>query len=251
VEKGPAFPIIHVRGLLALAFFIVTSNAVAGPPFKTDDPQPVDFLHWEFYVASAQQFDRHQTSATAPHFEINYGVVPNVQLHLVTPIGYVHTEQGTHYGYSDTELGVKYRIVDETETVPQIGLFPLLEIPTGNESKQLGAGEFQAYLPVWAQKSWGKFTTYAGGGFWYNPGVGQKNWLFTGWEAQYDFSEVVTVGGELYHQTASSEDASASSGFDLGGYINISDHHHILFSVGQTFSQSATITGYLGYQLTI
>ena len=24
----------------------------AGPPFFTDDPQPVDFKHWEFYISS-------------------------------------------------------------------------------------------------------------------------------------------------------------------------------------------------------
>ncbi len=230
---------------------VAAVNAFAGPPFKTDDPQPVDFLHWEFYVASQQQFDRYQTNATAPHFEINYGVVPNMQLHLVAPLGYVHTEDGTHYGYSDTELGVKYRVLDETETAPQVGFFPLIEVPTGSQSKGLGSGKVQAYLPIWGQKSWGKFTTYAGGGFWYNPGVGQKNWFFTGWEAQYDFSEVLTLGGELYYQTADNVDAISSRGFDVGGYVNISDHHHILFSLGRMSSESATITGYLGYQLTI
>ncbi len=227
------------------------TQALAGPPFKTDDPQPVDHLHWEFYVASAQEFQKHETSATCPHFEVNYGVVANVQLHIVAPLGYAHTEDGTHYGYSDTELGVKYRFLDETETSPQVGFFPLVELPTGDASKQLGSGKVQAYLPVWGQKSWGKFTTYAGGGLWYNPGAGQKNWLFSGWEAQYDFSEVLTLGGELYYQTADNEDATSSGGFDIGGFINVSDKHHILFSLGQTFSHAETVTGYIGYQLTI
>lgn len=254
MEKQPAYRTRRPARLWAIALILLIvhgTKALSGPPFKTDDPQPVDFRHWEFYVASAQQFDRAQTSATAPHFEINYGVVPNVQLHVVAPLGYVHTEDGTHYGYSDTELGVKYRFVDETEAVPQIGIFPLVELPTGNESKQLGAGNVQAYFPVWGQKSWGKFTTYAGGGFWYNPGVGQKNWVFTGWEAQYDFSEVLTLGGEVYYQTASADDIKSSGGFDLGGFINVSDKHHILFSLGETSTQAGAITGYIGYQLTI
>jgi hypothetical protein len=249
VNKRPAYYLTIWASALLLS--LASPRAFAGPPFKTDDPQPVDFRHWEFYVASMQQFDRDQTSATAPHFEINYGVVPNVQLHIVAPLGYVHTTDGTHYGYSDTELGVKYRFVNESEDVPQVGIFPLVELPTGNESKQLGSGKVQAYFPVWGQKSWGKFTTYAGAGFWYNPGSGQKNWLFSGWEAQYDFSEVVTLGGELYYQTASSVDAGSTGGFDVGGFINIGAHHHILFSLGETFSRSATVTGYIGYQLTI
>lgn len=230
---------------------LVATNALAGPPFKTDDPQPVDYLHWEFYVASQQEYGDHETNATCPHFEINYGAVPNLQLHLVAPLGYVHAEDGTHYGYSDTEIGLKYRFVEENDAAPQVGVFPLIEIPTGDESRGLGSGKVQACLPVWVQKSWGKFTTYAGGGFWYNPGAGQKNWLFTGWEAQYDFSEVVTLGGELYYQTADNEEANASAGFNVGGYVNVTENHHILFSVGREGARSATITAYVGYQFTI
>jgi hypothetical protein len=154
-------------------FLLFITSALAGPPFKTDDPQPVDYLHWEFYLASEQQFMDHETYATCPHIEINYGVIPNVQLHFIAPLGYVHTIEGTHYGYSDTEIGMKYRFIEETETGPQIGTFPLIEIPTGNESEQLGNGRTQAYLPLWIQKSWGKLTTYGGGGVWYNPGTDQ------------------------------------------------------------------------------
>ena len=230
---------------------LFAAETFAGPPFKTDDPEPVDYLHWEFYIASQQQFERQETNVTSPHFEMNYGILPDVQFHLLAPLGYVHTLDGTHYGYSDTELGVKYRFVEETEKAPQIGVFPLVELPTGNQNEQLGTGKVQTYLPLWVQKSWGKFTSYAGGGFWYNPGVGQKNWAFEGWEFQYDFSEVVTLGGELYHQSADSQDSPSSSGFNLGGFINLNENDHILFSVGRSMSGTETITGYVGFQLTI
>jgi hypothetical protein len=225
--------------------------ALAGPPFKTDDPQPVDYLHWEFYIASAQQFMRHETDATCPHIEINYGAISNMQIHLVAPLGYVHTNEGTHYGYSDTEIGIKYRLIDETETIPQIGFFPLVEIPTGDEKKQLGNGKIQAYLPVWIQKSWGKLTTYGGGGVWYNPGPERKNWAFAGWELQYDFSQLVTLGSEIYYQTAETQDSESKGGFNLGGFINLNEYHHILFSLGSSVSGPEAITGYIGYQLMI
>jgi len=224
---------------------------LAGPPFKTDDPQPVDYLHWEFYVASVQQFGRHEIDATCPHLEVNYGVVPDVQFHVLLPIGYVHTDKTTHFGLSDAEIGMKYRFIEETETLPQIGLFPLLELPTGDENKQLGTERIQAYFPVWAQKSWGKLTTYAGGGFWYNSGPQQKNWIYTGWEVQYDFSHVITLGGEVYYQTADAQDSESKGGFNIGGSINLTEEHHILFSLGSSVSGPETITGYIGYQLTI
>jgi hypothetical protein len=38
-------------------------------------------------------------------------------------------------------------------------------VPTGNESRGLGAGHVQLYLPIWFQKDFGKWTTYGGGGF--------------------------------------------------------------------------------------
>ena len=237
--------------MIAVLLFLLVGKAFGGPPFLTDDPEPVGYRHWEFYVSSLQHFDSHESDVTSPHFELNYGVIPNMQLHLIAPLQYVHSAGGTHYGYSDTELGVKYRFTEETESVPQIGVFPLVELPTGNENEELGARKTQVYLPLWIQKSWGKFTTYAGGGFWYNPGAGEKNWTFGGWEFQYDFSELVTLGGELYHQTGASQGSPSSSGFNLGGFININENDHILFSAGRTISGVTSITGYLGFQLTI
>jgi len=236
---------------ICILFLMMSTTTTAGPPFKTDDPQPVDYLHWEFYIASAQQFMRHESDVTCPHIEINYGMISNVQVHIVAPLGYVRTSEGTHYGYSDTEIGMKYRFIEETEMVPQIGTFPLIEIPTGNEHEQLGNGTIQAYIPLWIQKSWGKLTTYGGGGFWYNPGLDRKNWMFAGWELQYDFSEIITIGSEIYYQTAETQSSESTAGFNFGGIVNITDRHHILFSLGHNLSGETVMTGYIGYQLTM
>ena len=130
-------------------------------------------------------------------------------------------------------------------------MFPLIEIPTGNAARQLGAGNLEAYLPVWIQKSWGKLTTYGGAGFWYNPGTGNENWIFAGWEVQYDFSEAVTVGGEVYYQTPDRRDGRSGAGFDFGGYINLSENNHILLSLGRSFQGENVVTGYLGFQYTL
>src|ERR1035437_6384708 len=100
-------------GLLITLIILSMGSASAGPPFLTDDPQPVDFKHWEFYVASAMQFDKSQSDATLPHFEVNYGAVPNVQLHIIVPMAYSRTENNAVYGFSNTELGIKYRFIQE------------------------------------------------------------------------------------------------------------------------------------------
>jgi hypothetical protein len=240
----------RIIGVLVLAALVPHAGR-SGPPFKTDDPQPVDFHHWEFYLASQQEFAQHGTSATLPHIEVNFGAFRNVQIHVVAPMGYVREGDGEAYGYSDTELGVKYRFLEEADDIPQIGIFPLIEIPTGNESKQLGSGRLQAYLPVWLQKSWGKITTYGGAGFWYNPGGENRNWVFAGWEVQYDFSEIVTAGGELYCHSAERIDGRSGAGFDVGGFINLSENDHILVSLGKSLGGDNVVTGYLGFQYTL
>jgi hypothetical protein len=137
-------------------------TVLAGPPFVTDDPEPVDYQHWEFYIASQHNQTSDGWSRTAPHIELNYGVISNVQLHLMAPLTYnAPSGGGTYYGYGDTELGVKFRFLQETERWPQVGIFPLLEIPTGSESAGLGSGHVQAFLPVWLQKSFGDWMIYA------------------------------------------------------------------------------------------
>ncbi len=75
-----------VLGIGLLAFS--TLGLRAGPPFVTDDPEPVDYQHWEFYIASQDAKMGGDWSGTAPHFELNYGVVPDVQLHLIAPLAY-------------------------------------------------------------------------------------------------------------------------------------------------------------------
>src|ERR1017187_2736428 len=118
------------RFWLAVCLLSGSLTAWAGPPFVTDDPEPVDYQHWEFYIASAHTKLGGDWSGTAPHIELNYGVVPNVQLHLIAPLAYdVPPDGKSHYGYGDTELGVKFRFIQETNCLPQVGVFPLLEVP--------------------------------------------------------------------------------------------------------------------------
>jgi hypothetical protein len=71
-----------------------------GPPYATDDPEPVDYKHWELYLASQVAHD--DGSGTAPRVEANYGVLPNVQLHLIAPLVFDLPNQATgRYGYGD------------------------------------------------------------------------------------------------------------------------------------------------------
>jgi hypothetical protein len=236
---------------LIFCFSVLVSLSVsAGPPFLTDDPEPVDFKHWEYYVSSINYFQPTIFSGTLPHFECNYGIIPNVQIHAILPLNYEYEKhRSIQHGYSNTEFGIKYRFIQESESLPQIGTFPLIEIPT-IQNTDFGNGKLQIYLPIWIQKSWEKLTTYGGCGYWINPGQNNKNWLFSGWELQYDFSDKTTLGGEIFLQTPSVMGGKSVAGFNLGGFLNFNKNIHFIYSAGHYFNDYV-FTAYLGLLFTI
>lgn len=62
---------------------LAPASGYGGPPYVTDDPEPVELHHWEFYLASQHFITRGAASGTAPHVEVNYGALPGLQLHVL------------------------------------------------------------------------------------------------------------------------------------------------------------------------
>ncbi len=238
--------------IAALTWLGLTGTAHAGPPFVTDDPEPVDYRHWEFYVASQDLKLGGDWSGTGPHFELNYGVVPDVQLHVITPLAYDAPPTGAaHYGLGDIELGVKYRFSHETNDLPQVAIFLLVEIPTGSVGDNLGNGHWQAFLPVWMQKSWETWTLYGGGGYGVNSFSGSHNWGFAGAVLQKQVWSNLAIGAEVYHQTAVEPDfPNTGTEFNIGTVLDLSDRHHLLFSAGRSINGPVSFQCYVAYQFT-
>jgi hypothetical protein len=236
---------------IILLLYVQNSHANPGPPFNTDDPQPVDFKHWEYYISSINTFQPDAWSGTSPHFEVNYGLFPNLQVHLLLPMNYSYiNNRDANFGYSSTEFGVKYCFIKETDNSPQIGTFPIIEIPTIKNSA-FSDGNAQFFIPLWIQKSWNKFTTYGGIGYWIRPGINNKDSIFSGWELQYDFSDKLTLGGEIYYHSAEAANQKSVTAFNLGGSINFSSKTHFIFSVGHSILNESFTTTYLGLLWTI
>jgi hypothetical protein len=228
--------------------------AVAGPPFLTDDPEPIDYQHHEFYIATQLTKTADGTSGTLPHLEYNYGAAPNLMVHILVPYAYSDPQVGSREsGLGDIELGVKYRFLQETDSLPMAGIFPIVVTSTGDEKKGLGNGSAQLFLPLWLQKKWGDWQTYGGGGYWFNNASGAKNHWFFGWQLQNELSEHVTLGGEIFYNTEKVEGEGSSVGFNVGGFYHFNENNHLLFSVGSGLSNISLtnqFSSYLGYQLT-
>jgi len=248
MQKTRRQSVVASLAILSLTF---VGTAYGGPPFITDDPEPVDYQHWEFYIASMHFEMADGWTGTAPHFELNYGVITNVQLHLIAPLAYNAPNDGpVQYGYGDTELGVKFRFWQQTSTLPEAAIFPLLEVPCGNGERGLGSSRCQALLPIWLQKDVGKWTIYGGGGCWINPGAGNRNWGFFGAVLQYQVRDNVLIGGEINHSTPAEIGGRDDTAFNIGTVIDFSEHQHLLFSAGRSIDGPTDFQCYIAWQFT-
>jgi len=183
--------------ILAASF----SSTLAGPPFVTDDPEPVDLGHWEVYAFSASTQVQGDIGGTLVGTEVNYGAAPNLQIHFIVPLAYDGPSGGPMVaGVGDFELGAKYRFITpgEDDWFPQVGIFPLIEMSAGNAQRSLGAGKMREYLPIWLQKEWGDWTSYGGGGYWFNPGAANQNYWFVGWLLQNQVTKQMMLGVEFF-----------------------------------------------------
>jgi hypothetical protein len=83
-ENGMWYGLPYVA--LTAALTLLPRLAFAGPPFITDDPEPVELHNWEVYLGTFDQRTSAGYTGTAPHIEINYGALPELQLHTIVPL---------------------------------------------------------------------------------------------------------------------------------------------------------------------
>jgi hypothetical protein len=247
--------------VVPLLLAVLVKPAFAGPPFQTDDPAPVPFGHYEFYVFGAMDGTPVEVDSVGPAVEFNWGAVPNLQIHVILPFGaafprnnpaYYPTGFGpSAYGLTDMELGVKYRFVKETKWRPMIGTFTMVELPTGSAARGLGVGSTWYRLPLWLQKDWGHWTTYGGGGYQVvDQGQQYLATPFGGWLLQRDIGKKLTLGAEVYSHGAQGLGPGQTEGstmVDVGGYYYFRNPgFQLLFAYGHTVAGQAENYGYLG-----
>jgi len=101
-----------MRSLLAYMMYLTVlapSISWAGPPFVTDDPEPVEYHHREFYASVQYSNNKRGKFGTLPLFEFNEGIAPQVQVHILVPFAYNKPYGGPIlYGFGDTEVGKNF-----------------------------------------------------------------------------------------------------------------------------------------------
>jgi hypothetical protein len=246
--------------LALLLIFAAPSLWAQGPPFQTDDPVPVDFQHYEFYVFGAVDGTPVALAPIGPAFEFNWGALPNVQIHAILPLGGsvplnnpVYLPAGTGpsaFGLTDMELGVKYGFIKQTKRRPQIGTFPMLEIPTGDATKGLGVGRVWYKLPLWVEKDIGPWTFDGGAGYQVVKQTGYRNFPYGGMLIKREAGKRLELAAEVFahaREGLAAAQTQASTMIDAGGYYHFKNPNtQLLFAYGHSIAGQTENYAYLG-----
>jgi hypothetical protein len=232
-----------------------------GPPYQTDDPVPVEFRHYEFYVFGSAGGTPVEMDSAGPAFEFNWGAIPRVQLHAILPWGaavpsnkaiYQPAGQGpSAFGPGDVELGAKIAFIKESRHIPQIGSFTMIELPTGNADKGLGVGKVWYKLPIWFQKNYGKWLFDGGGGYQVVPQSNYRNFPYTGWLVKRELNQRLELGAEIFAHGREGQ-AAAQTGrsamIDAGGYYHFkrNPNQQFLFCYGHSVAGQTENYAYVG-----
>jgi hypothetical protein len=248
------FPQICRRSLLStLAMLVVTPGAaLAGAPFQTDDPAVIAVAHTDVLVFNQQTLAGSGRSGVLAGAEIHYGLIPNLEVDIGMPYAFNSpTGGGAQRGYGDTTLEIKYRLIQEADTTPQVSFVPKFDLSTGNANRGLGNGGNQLFIALALQKNNDKFQMNGNGGYWINNGPDNRNYWFLGWQAQYAFTNHWQLGIEIFHTSPQVVGQGRSTGFNVGGYYLIDPKNQILLSAGrglQNAAETNRVSTYLGYQ---
>lgn len=227
---------------LGLAWLMLyTTLSYAGPPFVTDDPDPVEPGMWEINFAVTATHASGQTIAAAPLVDANFGVAPGAQLHFQPQRTYSDAGPRHSAGIGDTEVGLKYRLTAQNDDPAawMISAYPLYEIPTGDANRRLGTGSGSLFLPLWVQTTRGSWLHFGGAGYWINTGIGSRNAWAGGYGILYQLTDTLRLGGEVFAKGAAVVGDRTAVGANLGGDLSLNAHYALLFSAGRGLVRSA------------
>ncbi|MBS0285824.1 MAG: transporter [Proteobacteria bacterium] len=236
---------IKIKKIILITLSLLPISVFASP-FLTDDGTTTPFKEWEFELNSTLVFAKDDADEKSLGFEVRYGFLSRVDVFL--ELGYDHVssndEDPSLHGVGDSEIGFKYRFLDECKLGPKMAIAPRIGLPTGNH--KVGNGRPWFELPLWIEKNFWRISTSGGGGVVFNDADDAKNFLFGGWKARMQFTENLNAGLEIFYQGADSDDNGDVTLVNFGSTYKLNDTFNFQFGLGHSIhGQDQTIV-YLG-----
>jgi len=209
---------------------LAARQALAGPPYVTDDPQPTDLGHWEIY-AYGEGLDALGSTFGDSGLDLNYGAAKDLQLTAVIPAAY-STGDFNAFGAGQVQLAAKYRFLHQGDgtLTPDVAFFPRVFLPTA--APGLDLPRTNVLLPLWAEKDWGDWSLFGGGGYQISPGPGSHNFWTGGVVLTRQVTKSLNLGAEVWAHTHDLTVDGDFVGVNLGADWRLTPHWSLLASGG-------------------
>jgi len=128
--------------LILLPVFLFSTSAFAARPLTTDDTGTVE--RGKFQLETGFDFARQENHdrELSPSMTLSYGLFERMDMGIGSGYLFVHPAEGNNEnGFGDTEVKIKYRLMDEKDWLPSFAVSGKVKIPTASESKGLGSGK--------------------------------------------------------------------------------------------------------------
>jgi hypothetical protein len=267
ILKARLFVLLMRASMLLVSVICVNERICAQLPFYTDDSAVTERgkAHFEFFNEyDALQLQYPNSRQNTANFKFNYGLPHSLELDVDSPYLSIYREAGNQAsrGLGDTNLGIKesFRQESSTSRLPALAASFYVELPTGDESQQLGSGLRDYWLNLIAQKSLSSRTRITGNlGYLFagNTSTGvlgttTRGHVFPGGlSLQHDFLPSLTLGGEVFGAYTASATLGKSQlqGMAGGRYVIRNGLSFCFGLLGGKYVASPRLGGQIGFAM--
>jgi hypothetical protein len=221
-----------VRLVYGGAFSVgMTTVALCGPPYLSDDPEPTDYQSFEIYTYTNGIATQGGASGESG-IDFNYGGAQNLQVTATVPVTYdVPLSGSAEGGFGNIELAAKYRFLTQQNFGLDVAVFPRAILPS--VSPDVGEQHASFLFPVWLEKDWDKWSAFGGGGCELNRGGDSQSFCEVGLVVTNQVATDLQLGLEIFHQTADTIGGQDTTSVGAGVRYDLNDHFHLLGYIGR------------------
>lgn len=236
-----------IKTLALLSCLTLWSQKIDATEFFNDTAVPVPYEEVYLNLHAATSHTKNGTLSRLPAVEALVGFYPDFQFRTLTPVALAQPKNASPvYYYGDIGVGVKYRFIHETKTLPHVAFYPKFSFPSGDVNGTTGNTKIIATVPFWLQKDWDSWKLSGGGGYLFNPAKNKFNFPFGGVLLRKEISEYLTLGNELFAEGARDKNSAARLLYVAGGSYYFTDNTYTLFSIGHSIAGAKAFVAFFG-----
>ena len=227
---------IYTLTLMIAAMLAAVSPHAFGqssPPLFTNNPGTPGDGKWEINIGMAFEKLRDETLYEAPVLDINYGLGDRIQLKYEIPWLFLEEDGAeTINGPGNSEIGLKYRFLDENPHGVSMSVYPLFSFnnPTSSDERGLVDPGMELVLPVQVVRRAGPIGLNLEFGYSLIE-HSEDEWIY-GLAAGVPLCERFDLLGEI-NGTSTRDFDSDILVFNVGGLFKAHQNVNLLFSIGR------------------